>query len=120
MPRPFFPSQKQDYRKPDEIRSQVSALAAKVRAHRPGIEAIILFGSYAAGGPGYFSDLDLLVILAEDARQPVERIPEFLLLFQDAPLPVDVFVFTREEVERRSKASDPFMVQALEKGVRSA
>jgi predicted nucleotidyltransferase len=98
----------------------VTDVAARVRAERPEIEEIILIGSYATDNAHYYSDLDLVVILSHDDRTPINRIPEYLLLFQDSPLPTDVFVFTREEVERRSEASDPFILRALDQGVRIA
>ncbi len=120
MPKLFFPSQKPEYRDPQVIRSQMAEIANQVRNEKPEVQEIILFGSYAAGQPSYFSDLDLLVVLSKDDRPPIDRTPEFLFLFRDSPLPVDVFVFTREEIEKRTTAKDPFILRALREGIRIA
>jgi predicted nucleotidyltransferase len=120
MPSPFFPSQRPDYRDRSAVRSELEDLAARVRERRPGIEEVILFGSYATGQAGYFSDLDLLVILSQDDRRPLDRVAEFLLLFRESPLPTDVFVFTRAEIEARLEASDPFITRVMREGVRVA
>lgn len=120
MEKLFFPSSGPAYRDFERIVRRVRVLAARVCAERPEVEEVILFGSYSGGRPGYFSDLDLVVIVRDDSRRPHERVPEYLLLFQDAPLPVDLFVFTRDEVAARESAADPFMREILRRGIRIA
>ena len=54
---------------PEEKREQVTAVAALLQAAAP-VEMVILFGSYARGDwvedpeNGYFSDFDILVVVA--------------------------------------------------------
>lgn len=81
------------------------------------IDRIILFGSMAAGRATSRSDVDLLVVLAEDARTPMERIPEYLDYFIKGPMPVDVLPLTRAEIEHRLASSNNFLRQALEVGL---
>ena len=80
-------------------------------------QKIYLFGSYAWGEPNEDSDLDLLVIKETHARR-IDREVEVVQLF-DGPsrrLPVDVFVLTPEELERRRRRGDPFVEMILTEG----
>ncbi|MBI4586819.1 MAG: nucleotidyltransferase domain-containing protein [Planctomycetes bacterium] len=120
MQKPFFPTPKNIYREPESIRRAITQISREVRSKKPDIEEIVLFGSYSGGRPGYFSDLDLLIIVSQDSRLPPDRIPEFLFLFKDAPLPVDVFVWTREEYIKRSEKGDPFLQEIVQNGCRLA
>ena len=70
---------------------------------------IVLFGSLARGDYGRRSDADLLVWLRSPCRErPVDRIPTYLRAFLDAPVPVDVFPFTAEELGQRLDQGSPF------------
>ncbi|HXJ83362.1 MAG TPA: nucleotidyltransferase domain-containing protein [Candidatus Methylomirabilis sp.] len=68
---------------------------------RPGVREVWLFGSLARGDATPRSDADLLIVLDEDRRRPMDRIPEFLLLLQGAGRPTDVLVLTAAEWEAR-------------------
>ncbi|MEW5706428.1 MAG: hypothetical protein AB1743_06480 [Actinomycetota bacterium] len=46
------------------------------------------------------SDADLLIVLKDSKVRFIDRIPHFLFLFLDAPIPVDVFPYTEEEIKR--------------------
>jgi len=86
-----------------------------VKGYAP--QKIYLFGSYAWGEPDGDSDLDLLVIKETQARR-IDREVEVVQLF-DGPsrrLPVDVFVLTPEELERRHRRGDPFVEMILTEG----
>jgi hypothetical protein len=50
------------------------------------------------------SDADLLIILQSDTRPPLDRIPQYLELFQQAPVPVDIFPYTLEEAQQNAFA----------------
>lgn len=58
---------------------------------------IVVFGGYARGDHGPDSDLDLLVEM-DSAKTFWSRIPEIDSLFQPRDWPMDLFVFTPEEV----------------------
>lgn len=63
-------------------------------------EQVILFGSYAWGTPNEDSDLDLLVIVPRSEQKPVQRAVRAYHSLHNIPVPIDVLVKTRAEVER--------------------
>jgi len=60
---------------------------------------IVLFGSYARGDADEESDLDLFVEM-ETSRRPPERAIEIASVFGLHPWPMDIFVYTPEEVKQ--------------------
>jgi uncharacterized protein len=77
-------------------------------------ERIILFGSYAYGGPTDDSDVDLLVILPFEghrARKAAETRTSIR-----APFPMDLLARTPQQVQRRLEQGDLFMREIMEKG----
>ncbi|MBI5210406.1 MAG: nucleotidyltransferase domain-containing protein [Elusimicrobia bacterium] len=76
------------------------------------IERICLFGSYAEGNACSRSDADILVVLSRDPRPMRDRLEEFLLAFADAPVPVDVLVCTRSELDEAREEGNRFMIRA--------
>ncbi len=62
---------------------------------------IVLFGSHARGDADPDSDLDLFIEMESDKRPP-ERIMEVSKVFGLRDWPMDLFVYTPEEVERFS------------------
>jgi predicted nucleotidyltransferase len=71
-------------------------------------ERIYLFGSYAYGTPTPDSDLDLYVIMKDDAPLPASEAEQKISLarcrsdFQT--LPADIFVLTKSRFQRRLTA----------------
>lgn len=82
----------------------------------PEIEEIVLFGSMVTGTPVPGSDVDLLIILRGSDRRFIDRIPA--LLPARFPVDVDVFPYTREELERMKLAGNHFVLAALRDGRR--
>ena len=80
----------------------------------PEIEEIVLFGSLARGTPVPGSDADLLIVLGESDRRFLDRIPAFLP--SRFPVGVDVFPYTRAEVERMLREGNAFVRDALRDG----
>jgi predicted nucleotidyltransferase len=80
---------------------QIQAIVRRiVEGYQP--DRIILFGSYAYGTPTEDSDLDLLVIKADDSRRKIDRIVEISGLAHnvpDAPA-MDILVLNSLEEER--------------------
>ncbi len=62
---------------------------------------IVLFGSHARGDADPDSDLDLFIEMESDKRPP-ERVMEVSEVFGLRDWPMDLFVYTPEEVERFS------------------
>jgi predicted nucleotidyltransferase len=60
---------------------------------------IVLFGSHARGQAGPDSDLDLFIEM-QTTRRPPERAIEVSALFGLRPWPLDVVVYTPDEVQR--------------------
>jgi predicted nucleotidyltransferase len=77
-------------------------------------QRIIMFGSYADGTAGEYSDLDLLVIMnyvGSGMRKALE------ILSRVRPrIPVDLVVRTPEEIRKRMQANDFFLAEILQRG----
>jgi predicted nucleotidyltransferase len=93
-------------RRIEELSEQIA------REFRP--EKIILFGSYAYGHPSADSDIDLLVIMPFEGRQPEQAIR--ILNRLNVLAPIDLLVRRPEEVQRRLAMGDSFMREIVEHG----
>jgi predicted nucleotidyltransferase len=60
---------------------------------------IILFGSLAWGKPKPHSDLDLFVVMNSPIARPDERAMQIEALLDDFNCPMDLIVYTPDEVE---------------------
>ncbi|MDB9525158.1 nucleotidyltransferase domain-containing protein [Oscillatoria sp. CS-180] len=76
-------------------------------------EQILLFGSWARGTATRHSDIDLFVVWACNLS-PLDRISQVLALLADAPYPVEVIVYTPDELTQRRDR--PFIQQILSEG----
>ncbi len=74
---------------------------------------IVLFGSHARGDAGSDSDLDLFIEM-QTSRRPPERAIEVSAPFGLRPWPLDVVVYTPEEVQRL-KGVNGTLLSAIEK-----
>ncbi|MCS7040395.1 MAG: nucleotidyltransferase domain-containing protein [Anaerolineae bacterium] len=93
------------------LERDLAALVAQLRA-MPAVRRVILFGSYAAGRRDLFTDLDLLIVM-DTSLDFVSRIAELTRLLK-AEVPVDLLVYTPEEMERMRDR--PFIRHALATG----
>ena len=77
-----------------------------------GVQRVILFGSLADGEPGILSDLDLLIVW----ETPLDYLSRTVELYRrlDPHGPVDLLVYTPEELKRMSNR--PFIRAILEQG----
>jgi uncharacterized protein len=75
---------------------------------------IVLFGSHAYGQATLESDVDLLVVMA-DEREPLPR-PYQIRRRLNLYAPVDLHVRTVADVERRLQEGDMFIREILERG----
>lgn len=80
-------------------------------------EQIILFGSHAWGEPDDDSDVDLLVILSESGERAIARNQRAHRCLSDLPVPKDILVKTRAEVDRFCGVHASLECQILEQGV---
>jgi predicted nucleotidyltransferase len=99
----------------DRILAELEHSARRLLLERPDVRRVVLFGSYARGDAGLWSDADVLLVLSSSPHgRWFDRIPEFLEYFLDMSVPVDIFPYTEEEVERMDGRGNPLIRTALE------
>jgi uncharacterized protein len=76
---------------------------------------VILFGSYARGQAGEYSDVDLMVV-AESELPRFKRSRELYKLLRPYPFGMDLVVYTPEEIERGKKSPLSFVSRVLREG----
>ena len=78
-------------------------------------ESVVLFGSHARGGAREDSDVDLLIIAESDLPR-FKRSCELYKLLRPYPFPMDLIVYTPEEIEKGKKSSVSFVSRVLKEG----
>jgi HEPN domain-containing protein/predicted nucleotidyltransferase len=78
-------------------------------------DRIILIGSRASGAARPDSDVDLLIV-KETGRRPIDRRIEVERLLTDRAIPIDVMVYTPDELRQLFAAGSPFIEEILEHG----
>ena len=78
-------------------------------------EKIILFGSRAEGNDNEGSDIDLAIV-KETEKRPMERRIEVETLLADRAVPVDIVVYTPEEMRTLYSQGSPFIEEIVETG----
>lgn len=77
-------------------------------------QKIILFGSLTTGDVALAHDIDLLIIKETD-KNPWQRTREVNRLFEHCA-PVDLLVYTPEEIKARVEMNDFFIMDIMEHG----
>jgi HEPN domain-containing protein/predicted nucleotidyltransferase len=83
--------------------------------HHYDPERIILYGSYGTKKANKDSDIDLLIIKNTD-KGPMERQIEVEKILSDRLIPLDIKVFTSQEVRFLFSLGSPFIEEVVEKG----
>ena len=117
MRKPFFPLSSQKSMRRDDVISSLKRISAALIKKNRRITKIYLFGSFAEAKDGVYSDADILVVLKHDTRRMLDRIPEFILKFSEAPVPVDVLVYTQQELQKMTEEKSPFILRIVRKGM---
>jgi len=78
-------------------------------------ERIILFGSRATGSAGPDSDVDLLIV-KETGHPPNDRQIEVERMLADRTIPLDVIVYTPDELRKLYALGSPFIEDVMEHG----
>jgi len=97
------------------VRHALDEYVRVITARHPEIEEIVLFGSLVTGTPVPGSDVDLLIIVSGCDRPFLDRIPIFMP--SSFPVGMDVFPYTREEIERMKREGNRFVLGAIRKGL---
>lgn len=108
----FFHSSKPTFIDTKRVVKEFERLALKAARKNKNIQSIYLFGSYACGNAGAHSDADIMVVLFQDDRRPMDRLDEFILEFSTGPVPADVLVYTVSEINRALKEGNQFLDRA--------
>lgn len=85
----------------------LEAAAARIGTAHPEVYQVRLFGSLARGERNPYADADLLVILDRSELAVRDRRPRYRP--SGVPVPVDLLVCTREELDRELAAGNPFI-----------
>lgn len=80
------------------VRQAMDEYAAALLA-RPEVEEVVVFGSFERGTHAPGSDLDVMIVLRHSSLPVHDRVDTYRPV--RFPLPLDLFPFTREELEQR-------------------
>lgn len=102
----------------EALLTRLRQIIARLRAERPEVLEVRLFGSLARGDATTFSDGDLLILTQADAEtDPIQRILRYLPYF-DLDRGVDILVFTAAEWQARLDQGDPFAQTLMRESLR--
>lgn len=99
-----------------EVLRALREMALDLPRAYPELESVILFGSLARGEGVPGSDADLLLILDNCELPWMERLMRYAVS-PVAGVAVEVFPYTRTEIERMEAEGNWFIRQALREGV---
>ena len=93
----------------------VSEIVSKIKKQfKP--QKVILFGSYAWGNPTEDSDIDLFIIMESSLRRD-KRALQVQKMFSQRTFPLDIIVYTPEEVKQSLERGNPFIREIMSQGV---
>jgi predicted nucleotidyltransferase len=93
------------------VLASLRELATRMGAERPEIQEIRLFGSLARGQRNPFADADVLIVLDASDLPARERIAVYKPTH--IPVPMDLTVCTRHELEREVSSGNRFVKRLL-------
>ena len=99
---------------PPVTRAALRKVGEKI-AELPGVEKVILFGSYARGNPTPDSDVDLFVVW-NTRRSRTGRWLVVSNLFSERPFPMDIVVRTPTQVRKSLHGGDCFIREIFTSG----
>lgn len=98
----------------EKISKRAISTFARQIARRFNPQKIILFGSYAYGIPSEDSDVDILVIMPFQGRNP-EKATEIWMATKPK-FPTDIMVRKPAEIKKRLRQGDFFLREITERG----
>lgn len=90
--------------------------AAQSLKRNPNVIKAYLFGSLVRGDYCPGSDADVAILLREDERRFMDRIPEFMDYFDAVEVAVDVFPYTLAEKARMESSNNAFWREIVTSG----
>jgi predicted nucleotidyltransferase len=99
----------------EAVRKNLERAIGDLVRQRPEIERVILFGSLTRGRAVPGSDVDLLFVLSSSELPFLARIP--LYIPEGCMIGVDVFPYTKAEVDDMLASGNSFVTRALSEGV---
>lgn len=97
------------------VLADLRCAAAAHAATLPEIAEIRLYGSLARGTANPYADADILVVLDETDLPFHDRLPRYKPM--GAPVPLDVTVCTRDELQRELAAGNRFVRRVMDDSV---
>lgn len=97
------------------IMKAIAALAEELPERHPEIEKICLFGSFARNEAVPGSDVDILVVLASSDLPFRDRMGKYMP--SSFPVGIDIFPYTRTEIETMLKAGNHFLKSATQDSI---
>ena len=99
----------------DEAVRRIRDAVEVLTAEHPKIERAVLFGSLARGDAVPGSDADLMLVLRECALPWKDRSAHFK--FGNVGIPVDLFAYTRSELNQMRESGNAFIARILQEGI---
>ena len=110
----FFGDWEKSWSSPRQRRAFIQHICDRiVTVFQP--EKIILFGSQAYGKPTPESDIDLLVVMPFEGRSAIGQAVHILKTLKLC-LPLDLFVYSSQQLQERLKIGDRFVKEITDKG----
>ena len=97
-----------------KLKEKLKLIIDDLKKYNP--EKIVLFGSAARGDTDEYSDIDLLVIKDDVDKGFIDREVEVITYIRPELRPVDIFVYTKDELEKMKKNLNTFIEEALKCG----
>jgi len=94
-----------------DVLRQLKDYAKSIKRTHPEVERVGFFGSYANDTYGPASDIDLLIILQQNDKRFLDRIPDFIP--DNLSVCCDVFPYTSEELEKMQAQNNPWICHVL-------
>jgi len=115
QPKEYLPSVRIQFLDRGKILRELKELSLTLKKERQDVISIILFGSLAKGNYTGGSDADIIIIVKHSQKDLVERIFEFRKYFLNCSIPVDILVYTEEEIKKMQH--EGFIDSVMKEGV---
>lgn len=115
MPRPSLSSVTVRYLDREKVLAALREIAARIGAAHPEVQEVRLFGSLARAERNPYADADFLIVLDASDLPYRDRPPVYKPV--GAPVPMDLTVCTRAELDREVAAGNMFVIKVLAEGL---